>query len=69
MAGGRARPLISAAPQRRLELLLHQLLDQTADPAPHPGLDRVEPGLSGKQPLLGRPLDAILVHGVVSAGA
>ena len=66
---GPASPLVASAPQRRLELLLHQFLDQAADPASQACLDRVEPGLSGKQRLLPRSLAAILVHGVVSAGA
>ena len=69
MPAGPADPPIAPASQRRLEFLLHQFLNQAPDPDPHPGLNRIEPGLSGKQRLLGRPLAAILVHGVVSAGA
>src|SRR3954469_15733521 len=69
MPHGPASPLVAAAPQRRLELLLHQLLNQAADPAPQAGFDGVKPGLPGKQRLLGSPLAAILVHGVVSTGA
>jgi hypothetical protein len=61
--------LVAAAPQRRLELLFHQFLDQVANPAPQFCFDRVEPGLSSKQRLLGNPLAATLVHGVVSTGA
>lgn len=37
--------------------------------APHLDFDQIEPSLSGKQRLLPRPLAAILVDGVVSAGA
>ena len=59
----------AAPPQRRLELLIHQLLDQAADPIPQAGLDRVEPGLPGEQRRLAGYLRATLVHGVVSAGA
>ena len=69
MARGARRPLVAPAPQRRRQLLLDQLLDEAADPLPQPGLDRVEPGLPGEQRRPGRLLAAILVHGVVSAGA
>ena len=68
MPHGPASTLVAPAPQRRLELLLHQFLDQAADPAPQAGFDRVEPGFPGKQPLLGRPLALSLPHGVVSTG-
>jgi hypothetical protein len=65
---GRAPP-VAAAPERRLELLLDQFLDQAADPAPYPGLERIEPSIPGEQPVLRRPLAATFVHGVVSTGA
>jgi hypothetical protein len=52
-----------------VNLLLHQLLNQAADPAPQASLDRVESGLPGKQRRLGKALAAILVHSVVSTGA
>jgi hypothetical protein len=59
---------VAPSPQGRGQLLLEQLLDEAADALPQARLDRVEPGLSGKQGRLGRPLGAILTHGVVSAG-
>src|SRR3954470_20735810 len=64
---GGAAP-VPPSPQGRGQLLLEQLLDEAADPLPQARLDRVEPGLPGEQGRLGRPLGAILVHGVVSAG-
>jgi hypothetical protein len=69
MSDRTASSLVASAPQRGLELLRHQLLHQAADPTPQPRLDRVKPGLSGKQRLLRGPFAAILVYGVVSAGA
>jgi site-specific DNA recombinase len=63
----RAAPFVATAAQRRRQLLLHQFLDQSADPAPDPGLDRIEPGRPGKQGRPCRAFNAILVHGVVSA--
>ena len=66
----RRRPRVAPAPKRCLELPLDQVFDEGADPAPDAGLDRVESGLPREwRPLGGRPVAAILVHGVVSAGA
>ncbi|GAV37078.1 hypothetical protein ROTAS13_04771 [Roseomonas sp. TAS13] len=64
-----ATPLVAAPAQRRLQLLLNQFLDQTADPAPDPRLQRVEPSFPSEQTVPGRVLAAILIHGVVSTGA
>jgi hypothetical protein len=70
MTGRGPAALVAAAPERSPQLLLEQLLEKAADPLPQPSLDGIEPGLPGEQRRLGgRPLDAILVHGVVSAGA
>lgn len=62
-------PLVAAPPQRCLQLLLDQFLDQTADPHPNPHLQRVELGLPSGQRTLGTDLAAIFTHNVVSTGA
>ncbi len=68
MARGGAA-LMAPASEGPGQLLLDQLLDEAADPFPQPGLDRVEPDRPGGQRRLPRRGRAILVHGVVSAGA
>ena len=63
-------PLVAPASQRRVQLLPDQLLDEPAHPLPDARLDRVKPGVPGKQRRAVRiRLRAILLHGVVSAGA
>ena len=58
------------ATQSRRQLLLQQFLDETAHSVPDARLDRIEPGLPGKQrPAVRIRRRAMLFHGVVSAGA
>ena len=44
-----AKPLVTAATQRRGKLLLDQILDKAAHPPAQARLDRIEPSLPGKQ--------------------
>jgi len=63
-------PLGPAAPKRRRQSLLQQLLDEIADATPKTGLNRVESGISCKQPRAVRfPCRATLFQGAVSTGA
>jgi hypothetical protein len=61
---------MSTTAQSGRQFLLKQRLDEAAHPVPDPGLDRIEPGISGKQVgAVHSRCRAILFHGVVSAGA
>lgn len=48
MARRRAGALVSAATQRRPQFLLDDLLDELANPLPHPVFQRVEHGIAGQ---------------------
>src|SRR6266542_4229600 len=58
----RSHALRLRGPKRRVELLLHQLLDRLADPFPHHHLDRVTPELLR---FFLHPNPAIASHGVI----
>lgn len=59
----RAAVLVAGALQPRSHLLFDQFLDQRADPAPDPAINRTNVGFPGKNGGRHRPPNAVLIPG------